>query len=110
LTAKPVIPRRRAMLDDDEIADYVLESGPEAIALGFVDAPESAYAQIGDHPGIGSLRHSYELELPGLRARMLKGYPYLVFYVERDDHVDVWRILQGSRDIPRLMRDPAGPS
>jgi toxin ParE1/3/4 len=41
---------------------------------------------------------------------MLKGYPYLTFYVERDDHVDVWRILRGSRDIPRLMREPAGAS
>jgi toxin ParE1/3/4 len=110
LTAKPVIPRRRAMLDVEEIVDYDLETGPEAIVLGFVDALESAYARIGDHPGIGSLRYSYELELPGLRAWMLKGYPYLIFYVERDGHVDVWRILRASRDIPQLVREPAEPS
>ena len=98
------------MLDVEEIVDHYLETSPQAIALGFVDALESAYARIGDHPVIGSLRHSYELELPGLRAWMLKGYPYLVFYVERDDHVDVWRILQGSRDIPQLIQEPAEPS
>jgi toxin ParE1/3/4 len=29
-----------------------------------------------------------------------------VFYVERDDHVDVWRILHGQRDIPAWMQEP----
>jgi toxin ParE1/3/4 len=36
----------------------------------------------------------------------MKGYPHLVFYVERDDHVDVWRVLHGSRDIPAWMQVP----
>lgn len=26
-------------------------------------------------------------------------YPYLVFYVERDDHIDVSRVLHGMRDL-----------
>jgi len=30
----------------------------------------------------------------------LKCYPHLVFYVERADHIDVWRVLHGERDIP----------
>jgi toxin ParE1/3/4 len=30
-------------------------------------------------------------------------YPYLVFYVERDDHIDVWRVLHGQRDIPAWL-------
>lgn len=93
------------MLDVEEIVDDYLETSPEAIALGVVDALESAYAQIGDHPGIGSLRYSYELELPGLRSWMLKGYLYLVFYLVRDDHIDVWRVLHGSRGIPRWMQE-----
>jgi toxin ParE1/3/4 len=36
----------------------------------------------------------------------LKRYPYLVFYVERDDHIDVWRILHGECHIPAWLRPP----
>jgi toxin ParE1/3/4 len=31
-------------------------------------------------------------------------YPHLIFYIERDDHVDVWRVLDGKRDIPAWMQ------
>ena len=89
--------------DVDEIIDYYLETSPEAIALGFVDALESAYAQIGLSPALGSPRYAFELELPGLRSWPLKRYPYLIFYVERDDHVEVWRVLHRRRDMPRWM-------
>jgi len=34
----------------------------------------------------------------GLRFWPLKRYPHLVFYVERTDHVVVWRALHGQRD------------
>ena len=30
----------------------------------------------------------------------------LVFYVERPEHIDVWRVLHGQRDIPAWMQDP----
>ena len=43
---------------------------------------------------------AHELNLPGLRAWPLTRYPCLVFEVERSDHVDVWRVLHGQRDIP----------
>ena len=36
----------------------------------------------------------------------LARYPYLVFYVERDDHIDIWRILPTRRDIPAWMNEP----
>jgi toxin ParE1/3/4 len=29
-----------------------------------------------------------------------------VFYVERHDHIDVWRVLHGQRDIPAWMQEP----
>jgi toxin ParE1/3/4 len=51
-------------------------------------------------PSAGSARYAHELEVPGLRSWQVKGYAYLVFYIERDDYVDVWRVLHGSRDIP----------
>ena len=78
---------------------------PPALAL-LIDALEQAYLHNGRHPGIGSPRYGHELNLPGLRSWALKRYPHLVFYVERSDHIDVWRVLHGRRDIPALMREP----
>jgi toxin ParE1/3/4 len=38
----------------------------------------------------------------------LTRYPYLLFFMERDDHIDVWRVLHGKRDIPAwLAKDTA---
>jgi len=78
---------------------YLDESAAQA-ALGLVDALERAYSHIARHPATGSARYALELNLPGLRSWPLKRYPYLVFYVERADHIDVWRVLHAQRDIP----------
>ncbi len=32
--------------------------------------------------------------------------PTLVFYLVRGDHLDVWRVLHGQRDLAVWMRDP----
>jgi toxin ParE1/3/4 len=53
-----------------------------------------------------SLRYAHELDVPGLRCWPLRRYPHLVFFVERDDHIDVWRILHAERDIPAWMGGP----
>jgi len=34
----------------------------------------------------------------------LTRFPHLVFYFERDDYIDVWRVLHGRRDIPAWMQ------
>jgi toxin ParE1/3/4 len=107
--AKPVVSRERARQDvDDAIAHYLGEGAGHA-ALGFIDALEQAYAQIGRQPAAGSPRYSHDLNLPGLRSWLLAGYPHLIFYVERDDHIDVWRVLHGQRDIPAWMQEPDVP-
>ena len=104
---KAVVPRELAKQDTDEAINYYLsENAPEA-ALGFIDALERAYSHISRHPGTGFSRYAHELNLPGLRFWPLQKYPHLVFYVERDDHVDVWRVLDGQRDIPVWMRGPS---
>lgn len=57
------------------------------------------------HPASDLSHHVRELDLPGLRYWPLAKLPYLVFYVEHTDHVDVWRVLHGERDIPAWMKD-----
>jgi len=108
VSPKRIIPRQRANRDVDEAVDYYLRDAGEKAALGFIDALDRAYRHIARHPATGSPRYAHELDLPGLRSWPLKRYPYLVFYVERDDHIDVWRILHAERDIPAWMREPEG--
>lgn len=106
MKAKAVVPRERANRDVDEAIAHYLSEGAEQAAAGFIDELERAYAHIGRHPGTGSPRYAHELNLPGLRVWPLTRYPHLVFYVERPDHVEVWRVLHGQRDIPAWMREP----
>ncbi len=61
------------------------------------------YAHIARHPGTGSLRYAHELDLAGLRFWPLRRYPYLVFYFPQPDHIDVWRVLHGARDLPAWL-------
>ncbi len=103
---KPIVLREVAQRDVRAAVDHYLgEAGPD-IALSFIDALQSAYQAIAAHPALGSPRYASELALPGLRSLATKGFPYLVFYIGRDDHVDVWRVLHGRRDIPARMREP----
>ena len=103
---KPVVPREQANQDVDDAVAYYLEEGGASVALDFIDALEQAYTHIGRHPGTGSPRYGHELDLAGLRSWTLSRYPYLVFYVERPDHNDVWRVLHQQRDIPAWMQNP----
>ncbi|AVO55403.1 type II toxin-antitoxin system RelE/ParE family toxin [Ectopseudomonas mendocina] len=100
---KPIIPRELATRDVDNAITYYLEEQAEKAALGFVDALERAYKQISRHPASGSTRYAHELDLPGLRSWPLRRYPYLVFYVEQESHIDVWRVLHDMKDIPSWL-------
>lgn len=103
---KPVIPREEAARDVEETINYYLPASSERAALGFIKALEDAYLHIGLHPTTGSPRYAHELNLPGLRSWPLTRYPQIVYYVERSDHIDVWRVLDSKRDVPQWMSEP----
>lgn len=108
MSARRVVPRAAAHRDVEAAVDYYLADGGAAVALGFIAELERAYAHVGRHPESGSPRYAHELDLPGLRCWPLQRYPYLIFYVVRDDHVDVWRVLHGQRNIPAWLSDGKG--
>lgn len=95
--------REIAQRDIEAAVDHYAAEAGEAIALRFVDALEQSFRMIARHPAAGSPRLGYELQLPSVRTHGLRGFPYLVFYVEREDHIDVWRVLHGRRDIPAWL-------
>ena len=100
MSYKRAVLRARADRDIEEAIDFYLGEGAPPAALKFIDALERALGDIERHPAIDSTRYATELDLPGLRCWQIKGYPHLLFYIEREDYVDVWRVLHGSRDIP----------
>lgn len=102
----PVIPRKLAVSDIEAAVDYYLIEAGEKTALGFIDALEKAFGHISRRPASGSPRYAHELGLPGLRFRPLKRYPCLIFHIERENHVDVWRVPHEARDIPAWMQEP----
>ncbi|MBP6534625.1 MAG: type II toxin-antitoxin system RelE/ParE family toxin [Arenimonas sp.] len=103
MNGKRIVPRQRANRDVLDAIDHYLNEGANQAALGFINALEHAYAHIGRHPGAGSSRYSYELDLPDLRSWPLVHYPHRVFYIEHKNHIDVWRVLHGQRDIPAWL-------
>ena len=48
----------------------------------------------------GATRYADLLKLRDLRFWPIKDFPYLIFYLERDAHIDIWRVLHAYRDIP----------
>lgn len=103
MSAKPVILRRVADRDvQDTVAYYMREVGADT-ARNFIDALAAGTARIGKNPKLGSLRYAEFLAIPGLRNRKLQRFPYLLFYLERADYIDVWRVLHSARDIPEWL-------
>lgn len=102
---KGIVPRELANRDVEEAIDHYLLEAPPKVAMGFVDELEKVYAHIARQPATGSPRYAHQLGLADLRFWPLRRYPYLVFYVERDDHIDVWRVLHEQRDIPIWMNE-----
>jgi toxin ParE1/3/4 len=104
VSIKPVVPRALARADvDDALAYYVDEAGRD-VALAFIDALETAYRHLSRHAKTGSSAYAYELDIPQLRFWPLRRFPFLIFYMEHDDHIDVWRVLHAQRDIPAWLR------
>lgn len=89
----------------EEALSHYLSEGATTAALGMIDALEKAYRPMGRYPATGSPRFAHDLNLPSLRAWQLKRYPYVVFYMEQTDHIDVWLVRHERRDVPAWLQD-----
>ena len=101
--------RRLAADDIDAALDYYLASAGAEVARRFLAAAQRGLSQLSRQPQVGSLRFAFELDIPELRAWPIAKFPYLVFYVEHDAEIDVWRLLHTSRDIPATLADNNDP-
>jgi toxin ParE1/3/4 len=103
--AKKIIITPKASQDLDDCFAYISQDNPE-IALRFFDSTRITIAQIARMPGIGSIFATNNNRLQGLRKWSVKDFrKYLIFYIDRDDVVEIVRILYATRDISSIL-DP----
>jgi toxin ParE1/3/4 len=103
--SKPIVLRERADQDITDAANYYLSADGAELAMRFVSALEASFSYLEKHGDAGSPRYSVELALPGVRHWIVRGFPFLIFYVSNDSHIDVWRILHAQRDMPSWLQD-----
>ena len=102
MKGKPVIRRAAADEDVEKAIDYYAAASVET-ADRFIDELKNHFGLISKSPRIGSPRYSHELNIPGLRFQKIGRFPYLTFYMEQEDYIDVWRVLHEQSDIPNHL-------
>lgn len=106
MTPKLVVPRSVAQRDLEAIDDYLFRQGGWAAKEAFLRAFDDAVGRIAAFPQSGSPQHEFVLGVDGLRTWRVRGFHYLVLYIDRDEFVDLWRVLDGRRDLGLLLNDP----
>ncbi|BAY75990.1 plasmid stabilization system [Nostoc linckia NIES-25] len=100
---KRIVITPKASLDIDEYFVYIGQENPDT-ALLFFDSVRETFAQLARMPGMGSRYPLNNLRLQGLRKWAVKGFKkYLIFYFERDESIEVVRILYAGQDIERIL-------
>ena len=90
-----ILPAARADLID--IGDFIALDN-RLRAATFVAEIEAKIVEVGERPG--SFQKRDELH-KGLRhARHGR---YMIFFIEKGDEVQIVRVLQGSRDLPKMF-------
>jgi len=101
---KPVRLTPKADSDVDACFAWIAKDNPAA-ALRFLDAIELTCDAVSRMLGIGSPRYAEIPLVRGVRMLAIKDFEnYLLFYLEREDCVDVIRALHGARDIPEALQ------
>jgi toxin ParE1/3/4 len=94
---------------DAQFRWYEAEAG-EGVALRYLRAVDRTVEGLAQQPDLGRPRHFAHPELHGLRS-CLVAKPYrrhLIFYRYDEATLDLVRVMQGARDLPRRLRQPPG--
>lgn len=100
---KPAKLRAFAADEIERAVDHYLDEAGADVAARFVGSLERDLGRLARQPQLGSLRFAYDLGIPDLRTWAVRRVPYLIFYIEQDDRLDVWRVLHDRRDTPATL-------
>jgi toxin ParE1/3/4 len=101
----PIHYRPQALVDIEEIAVFLGRHSVEA-ANRFVHRTELAIQTLAQFPEIGHKWSSKKEQLAGVRFWKPKGFKrYVIFYRPGPEHIDVLRVLHGSRDASVLRME-----
>ena len=91
--------RRRPLAETDilEIWDFIADDNPAA-ADRWVDQLDAQFQMLATQPKLGRARNEL-----APRVRCFPVGRYVVFYVPRDDGIDVVRVLHSARDIDAVF-------
>jgi toxin ParE1/3/4 len=100
-----IVIRPKASIDLDEQFAYIAEDNFDA-ALNFFDATRQTFSQLAQLPSIGSTYNVSNPRLVGLRKWAVRGFnKHLVFYLERDEYIEVVRLIHSARDISQILAE-----
>ena len=103
MTGKPVMLSAQARQELRQITAWYRKEGGTSLAQRWAAAVEGALTRISAHPKAGATRYAMPLRLDELRFVPMAGFPYLLFYIEHERHIDLGRVLHAQRDIPAWM-------
>lgn len=101
---KPARLRPQAEEDLVEITRWYAGEGGLDLAARFFDSARAALETVERSPGIGSPRLGLAAGIEGLRSWPATPFPVRWFYFERDDHLDVVRLLGERQDVAAILR------
>jgi toxin ParE1/3/4 len=100
-----IVRRARALMDLDEIAEYIGRSNPRA-ALRFLDAFDQTVARLVSTPGLGFPYESSHPRLQVVRILPITGFKkYGIFYRPMKNRIEVLRVLHCARDIDAALEE-----
>ena len=97
--------RPRAAADLVERTRYYRINADENVAARFFDSAVAALGAVERMPGTGSPRIGELCGVPGLRMRRIADFPCGWFYIVRDNHIDVVRLLADAQDLVAILTD-----
>lgn len=82
------------------ILDYIAQDNPRR-ASAFIDKLDSQIGRLEQHSLLGRVPRHPKLRELGYRVLIVGSY--LAFYVIRGDHIEIHRVVHGSRDLDHLI-------
>ena len=100
---KPAVLRPQALRDQQGEVRYYRKEGGARLAVKVAKATNETLDQVELEPGMGSPRLGKLLGIPGLRTWRVGKFPLVWCYFEREDHLDVVRLLGERQDLIAIL-------